>query len=160
MLSFKTCPWKIWCILNQIVIILKSQNVFQRNSSLIWHLLKNIEKMSLNREICFVGKYPGTRLLYKMGVFLWQDTPSALQHLLFSGNGKRQFKPPRNPETSQGVKGHFAPGKWRKQGTKQQQWKIPFTTWGSDPHTWEARNQVKMEVSKSDALEKTQRRSL
>lgn len=83
------CPWKIWCILNQIFIIVKSQNVFQRNSSPMWHLLKNIERMSLNREICFVGRYPGIHLLHKGGrVFVWKATSSLPQDLSFSGNGE------------------------------------------------------------------------
>lgn len=35
---------------------------------------KNIEKLSLNREICLVGKYPGIHLLHKAGL-LYERTP-------------------------------------------------------------------------------------
>lgn len=42
--------------------------------------------MSLNREICFVGKYPGIHFLYKVGCVYVKGHFSQPQYLLFSRN--------------------------------------------------------------------------
>lgn len=76
--------------------------------------------MSLNREICFVGKYPGIHLLHKGGCVCMKghlfSTPGPF---IFWKQGREWFQPFEDPGVSQGVKEHFAPTKWRKQGTQQ-----------------------------------------
>jgi len=106
-----------------------------------------LRKCLSTEKSAFLGKYPGTGFLCKMDVFCCCCFVVVVVavvvvvvvivvlcvcffmtgHLfctpvpfVFCKQGKGWFKPLGNPDISQGVKGHFAPGKWRKWGTKQQ----------------------------------------